>query len=115
MSVIYLASPYTHEDRAVEIKRFEQVCKVAGRLMIDGNTVFCPIAMGHPIQEHSDPSLPRVLDWWMEHDFALLEKCDILAVLMLTGWKESPGVAAEMDFAGEWSTPIIMLNPNAYL
>ena len=115
MSVIYLASPYTHEDRAEELHRFRQVCQVAGCLMMDGNVVFCPVAMGHSIQEHSTPTLPRSLDWWMARDLPILEHCNLLAVLTIDGWQDSDGVKQEVGHAVIHDIPVVYLSPENYI
>ena len=54
MSFIYLATPYSHKDPQVRQNRYEHACKVAGKLMEEGNLVFCPIA-------HYSASLTEIL------------------------------------------------------
>ena len=96
---IYLASPYSHADRAVEQERFEQVCIAAGRLMLEGLAVYSPIAHNHSIaQVHL---LPRDWEWWQPHCLSMLEHCGALAVLQLPGVATSKGVKAELAMADD--------------
>lgn len=46
---VYLATPYTHDDEAVEEERFERVSIIAGHLMNQGYIVYSPISHNHPI------------------------------------------------------------------
>jgi hypothetical protein len=41
--MIYLASPFTHDDPAVRQQRFEAACRAAAILISQGKTVFSPI------------------------------------------------------------------------
>ena len=59
MNFVYLASPYTIlnteglSDRALKgrrARRFEQVCRKAADLMLQGEMVFCPIAHSHSVE-----------------------------------------------------------------
>ena len=110
LGFIYLASPYTHPDKAVMQKRFEQVCKKAGKLMELGNKVFCPIAMGHAISDNH-PGMPTSLGWWLEQDFPILKQADKLIVYRMDGWEESAGVGAEIAFAKAAGIPIVHMEP----
>lgn len=51
--MIYLASPYSHPDPAVEELRFEAACEAACKLMQQGHHVFSPIAHTHPVGRRS--------------------------------------------------------------
>lgn len=103
-SIVYLAVPYSHPDPAVRRQRFEQVNVVAGRLMRDGVHVFSPISHTHPIAEACD--LPKGFDFWRHYDMAFLLTCCKVIVLMLDGWRESVGVAAEIEIATGLGLPI---------
>ena len=97
MKLIYLASPYTHRDTVVMTRRFEAACLAAGRLMEDGLHVFSPIAHSHPIAVRCE--LPCDFEYWRQYDELMLSRCDRLIVLMLAGWEQSRGVAAEIELA----------------
>jgi hypothetical protein len=53
--LVYLASPYTHADKAVMEDRFRAACRYAACLMRRGINVFSPIAHSHPIAQFGLP------------------------------------------------------------
>lgn len=116
MGFSYLASPYQNPDDSTDRwyceQRFEEACHAASILMTRGHTVFCPIAMSHPIADHLDAKLRCSHEFWLKHDFAILEKADRLIVLQLFQWERSHGVAEEIKFATERMIPIAYLDPN---
>lgn len=103
--MIYLASPYSHDDPAVRIERFNKVCKKALELMKTGQVIFSPIAHSHPI----DPDNVEGFDFWMKQDLNILNHCHCLYVYMLPGWEASKGVWAEFDYAKQNGIPITYL------
>lgn len=111
MSLIYLASPYSHADPAVKHERFTAACRAAGRLMKDGVCVFSPIAHSHPIEQHFESGVTEGHDFWLRQDFAVLERCVRLIVLTLDGWEKSRGVTAELAFAKERGIPVEFMAP----
>ncbi len=95
----YLASPYTDDDPAVMWERFKRACQAAAALMQqEGLFVLSPVAHSHPIAGYG---LPKDWVYWQEADLLLLSRCDGLIVLMLDGWQDSKGVAAEIEYATE--------------
>jgi hypothetical protein len=87
--LIYLASPYSHEDPRVREWRFRAAAWYASTLMQRGWLVFSPIAHTHPIAEFG---LPKGWDFWKQYDEKFLDACGGLVVLCIDGWKESVGV-----------------------
>ena len=108
MCLIYLASPYSHQDKQIQERRFQAVCQQAALMMRAGNLVFSPIAHTHPIAAFGLPG-----DWafWQRYDRAMLERCDELAVLQLDGWEKSVGVQAEIAIAKELNLPVRFITP----
>lgn len=111
--LIYLASPYSASaspdstetaDAALREKRYQRVAREAGRMMMQGYSIFCPITHSHPI----DLTLPHIEghDFWLRQDFAVLRHCSLLCVLMLDGWDRSTGIRREMEFARHCHIPI---------
>jgi hypothetical protein len=90
--LVYLASPYSHDDPAVMEKRFDQVCRHAAHLTRTGWVVYSPIAHTHPIAQHG---LPTGWDFWEKYDREFLDRCSGMVVLRLDGWLASVGVRAE--------------------
>lgn len=100
LKVVYLASPYSHPDKDVMQRRFEEVCVVHAELLEkigDCYAFIGPIAASHSIAQLAD--LPTNWEFWKAQDEALLSKCDELWVLELDGWDKSIGIKAEVDYA----------------
>ena len=102
--MIYLASPYSHDDPNVRTQRFDDVCFMASLLMKRGFKVFSPIAHSHPIAVPW--GLPDDIEFWKDFDFWFIDRCDEFWVLMIDGWDESKGIEKEIDFAEAIEKPI---------
>lgn len=102
--MIYLASPYAHEDVQVMEERFEQAARAAFLIMRKEICCYSPIAHNHPIAVRFD--LPRTWDFWQLMDLPMLAKANQLWVLKLLGWELSKGVAAETAFARSAGIPV---------
>jgi nucleoside 2-deoxyribosyltransferase len=105
--MIYLASPYTHPDPVVRVRRFRATCHTAALLIRTGHVVFAPIAHSHPMTEFG---LPADWEFWERYDIEFLRRSSELVVLKLDGWRESRGVQAEIDLALEMDLPIRYLD-----
>ena len=90
-------------------QRFEAACRAAAALTRAGHAVFSPVVHSHPIAQFG---LPTDWGYWERTDRALLERCDLLAVLMLDGWGESRGVAEEIGLAHGLGLPVRYLLPD---
>jgi len=110
--LVYLATPYSHKDPAVQERRFRVVNAVAAALMREGFPVFSPISHTHPIAQAGD--LPGDWDYWEEYDRVVLSACSMMIVVAQPGWIESKGVTAEMDIAREMGIPIEFASPESY-
>ncbi len=105
--MIYLASPYTHDDSTVREARFLAVCRHAARMMGDGLVVFSPISHTHPIAQVG--GLPSGWSYWERVDREFLSRCESMVVLMLDGWETSIGVQAEIKIAEQLGLPVEFL------
>lgn len=85
-------------------QRFHEICVIAGRLMLSGLVVFCPIAQGHPIAVRSE--LPTDWDYWKQFCHEFIAASSKVMVAMMNGWQESRGVAAEVEIAKELGIPV---------
>ena len=101
--MIYLASPYSHPDPSVLVRRADEVSKIASDMMLGGMRVFCPIAHTHAIAQYG---LPKGWDFWEGYDREYLGFCDELIVALMDGWKESTGVQAEIKIMNELGKPV---------
>lgn len=108
---IYLASPYSHEDRKVRKARFDAVCWKAAELMEEGFIVFSPIAHSHSIAQHMLEKRVCDFDFWIEQDLDYIRLwADELYVFCLYGWAASKGVLREIKLAVELGKSIHFLN-----
>ena len=101
--MIYLASPYSHEDPRVRDQRFDEVSAAAAALMARGVQLFCPISHTHPIAVMGD--LPKGFEFWETYDRWFLERCDAIVIAKINGWRQSKGVTAEREIAAELGLP----------
>lgn len=115
MAIIYLAGPYTDPDFRVREERFRLHAECAGFLMSDHDTVFSPVAQGHVIATFSAKAQGFSHPVWMRHCRAMLGCCDHMYVLPLKGWKESKGLAEELDLANSIDMPMVWLQGHSLL
>lgn len=107
--MIYLASPYTHSSEEIMESRYKQATDYCISHSSPIVHIVSPIAHWHYIAKWKN--LPRDSDHWREWDQALLEKCDALWVLMLSGWWESEGIRREIEFASSKGIPVSFKEP----
>lgn len=105
MKKIYLSVPYT----GMEEESFQKVSLKAAELISQGLIVFSPISHTHHIGKMM--SLPVTWDFWKAQDEAFVTWADEIWVLCLDGWKQSVGVAAEVDLASSLGKPVKYINP----
>ena len=122
MSVAYLAAPYSYVVKSKEIglskpdysekkeevekQRYEWITEATARLFEAGITVISPITLTHPCAKNYGLR-DKGLDFWLEHDFRLILRCDMIIVLRLNGWNQSEGVAKEIQFCKERGIPVV--------
>lgn len=99
MNYIYLASPYSHALASVREERYQAACKKTAQYMNKGIAVFAPIVHSHPVAAFMPPEKCMDFDLWMKLDLPLLKDATELHVLCIDGWRQSRGVAREMEFA----------------
>lgn len=116
--LIYLASPYSHEDGSVVEARYSSCLKAAARIMETTDLlVFSPILHSHHIERnwsaenHGDRKTG--FDYWKDFDLRMLRHCDELWVLMLHGFQSSRGIAEEIKYAAEIETPVYFVEPGS--
>jgi hypothetical protein len=108
-TLIYLAAPYSHQDRSVLLERVDIINRVPARLMGQGLHIYSPISHTHPIAEAGD--LPKGWDYWKGYDYAIMNCCAKVVVLQIPGWLESRGVQAEIKIAEELNLPVEYIEP----
>lgn len=112
MKRIYLACPYSDPNKLVRQYRFEMVTAKAASLMQDGYIVFSPISHSHNIAKYMGPKFVCDFDFWMEQDLPYIKYwAQELWVYCLDGWKGSPGVNREVEFAKWMKLPVRYEHP----
>lgn len=106
MSLIYLASPYSHKDPKIRQERYEDTMKITAEFISSGFHVFSPITYIHSMVEHlmQTKKETRFTDYYLfkngeNFDVDMIRRCDAFWILMLDGWKESIGIKLELDLA----------------
>lgn len=95
--LIYIGSPYTHEDPFIMEDRYQKTLKATATLLKEGFHVISPVVHCHPLSLKF--TLPPHFDFWKEYNLKILEKCDILLVLNIEGYLYSKGLKGECNFA----------------
>ena len=100
----YLAVPYTHPSKLVRRVRFEEVNKLAAKLINQGYYVFSPITQGHAMAMQN-PELRTDWEFWKDFNDYMLFQCGTMIVFTLPGWRESKGLNHEIGFARQQHIP----------
>ena len=102
---IFLASPYTHNDEAVMIFRYEAALAAASELINEGNIIFSPIVHSHPIAVTYN--LPRDYSFWQAYTNSfILHWAEVFSILRLQDWEHSVGIKDESVLARKVNLPI---------
>lgn len=93
----YLASPYSKYPAGIEVA-FQDICRIAGRLITLGVRVYSPIAHTHPIATYGDID-PYAHAIWLPADKPFMANAKGLIVAQMEGWDTSYGIGEEVkDF-----------------
>lgn len=105
--MIYLASPYSHEQPAVRQRRYELAREATGKLIELGHVVFSPIVYSHQFAASHGTDFAA----WESFDLAMIGIAEELIVLMIGGWETSKGVWAEVEHAKQSGVSVKYMNP----
>lgn len=106
----YLATPYSkYEGGNLELA-FRDAARLAAQLMLTGIRVYSPIAHTHPLAVYGDVD-PLDHSIWLPFDEAMMQRCEVLIVAQMKGWKESKGIDHEIKFFAARKRTIYMLDP----
>ncbi len=105
----YLASPYSKFPGGIE-EAFNAACYNAALLVAEGVPIFSPIAHTHPIAVagNLDPLDHKI---WLPADRPFIQLAHGLIVLEMEGWRESVGVAHEIEAFRTALKPIVPMTP----
>lgn len=95
--MIYVASPYSHNDKEIMINRFREVERVTAVLLMNKMWCYSPIVHCHELA--SQYELPTDHQYWREYNFHMLDRSSALLVHQQPGWEGSVGVTEEIDYA----------------
>lgn len=110
--MIYLASPYWHENPAIRNKRLLQAQLITRVLILRGMPVFSPIVHGRGLDISGHPVVLSNTEW-VDLDLNYISHCSSMIVAQLDGWQHSKGVTREMAFCSERNIPFFMLTRSA--
>jgi hypothetical protein len=103
MAFWYLASPYSKYRWGAEAA-YEDVCRLAARLIKSGISVYSPIAHTHGIAVFG--GLPGGYEHWASFDEDMIGAASGIIVAMMDGWKQSEGIAAEIAICERMSKSV---------
>ncbi len=110
--MIYLASPYSHAEERVRVRRYLYTREFVYRQLAKGVPLVSPIVYCHQFARDFDAPTDAVS--WLPLNVALLEVSSALWVLRLDGWDESTGVQMEIYAAERHGIPITYKEPLPY-
>lgn len=102
--MIYVASPYSHENPSVCFRRYIAALEYADRLIKAGHPTFSPIAYGYFFEQFCGAN--GNFESWIGFNDTMILRCDVVHVLMLEGWDRSRGVRHEIEFAHRNGIPV---------
>lgn len=96
---LYLASPYSHPELEVRQRRYEMARDMCSRLIRLGIHVFSPIVHTHDMAQANEMATDHVP--WITLNHTMIERSSGIIVLQMEGWKQSKGVAEEIEYANK--------------
>lgn len=106
MKKIYLASPYSSNNKEIEEQRFKAICKIAGELILKGYFIFSPIAHSHSI--HIYGNLKSKTAFWEKFNNSWIDWCDELWIANMPYWFDSKGISREVKYAKSIGKKIVL-------
>ena len=106
--MLYLASPYTHENPIIMEHRYKYMLQVCAYFANNKICVYSPIVHWHPVAKLH--SLPKEFEFWQEFDRQFLDSCDEMLIIPLQGWEDSKGINAEVDYCEEQDIPFRLMD-----
>ena len=105
MSLIYLASPYSHKSEAVREYRFLVARYFTITALRNRQPIFSPIVYGRDMEHQIGTDYQR----WQTLNDAMIRACREFWVLQIDGWEDSRGVRHELQLAKSLRKPITYL------
>lgn len=105
----YLGQPYSNNPEYA----YAAANAALVELTTQGLSVLSPIAMFHMAAKQG--RLPIHWEFWEEHNYAMLTRCQGLIIFKLTGWEMSQGLKAEIAVAETLGLPLMQLSSTLVL
>ena len=102
--LIYLASPYTHENPLVVADRHRATMAFVAKHLLDGRFVYSPIVYAHTMAMRH--VMPISSEWWWAFNKSMIERCSVVWVLCLENYQHSRGMRDEIDYAEFLDKPV---------
>lgn len=114
--MIYLATPYWHEEEIIRTERVRAAALLTRALIRRGLPVFSPIVHSHTLNHYAGADvkkskLPLSNQDWINLDFMYLGACNMMLVAQIHGWRESSGIKQELEFCTKMKIPVTMMLP----
>lgn len=107
MKIIYLASPYSHQSKAVREHRYILARAFTLWTLRQPIPIFSPIVYGKEMETQIGTDY---ISWQTLND-SMIRACEQLWVLRIDGWEKSKGVAHEIELARSLGKPIVYVDP----
>src|SRR5262245_36645977 len=108
-TLAYLATPYTKYALGLDAAHAAAE-RLAALLLRTSIVVYSPITYTHPIARARRLD-PLDLALWLPLEERMCAACDVLLVAHLAGWRESDGIAREVERFADAGKPIYDLDP----
>ena len=105
--MIYLASPYSHNNPAVREERFLQTRAFTIFYLRQTFPIFSPIVYGKDMETQ----LGHTFENWQILNDAMVKACTQMWVLQLDGWEDSRGIAHELTLARRLHKQVVYFPP----
>jgi Domain of unknown function (DUF1937) len=105
---VYIASPYSHPDKAVRQKRYDAVASYVANGLLQRRVLYSPIVHHHYLA--TVYNMPNDWGFWRYVDGNMLCAAASMEVVCLDGWDTSIGVQAEIGIAMGRGLPIKFIN-----
>lgn len=105
--MIYVASPYNHDDPAIVNDRITAVKDYFVELFNSGECAVSPMLMGHElVQAKLLSGKPEV---WEQYCKSMMVHCHTIHVIASHGWISSKGLQQELGWAREFDKAVVFV------
>lgn len=110
--MIYLMAPYSHSSLGIREHRAQCISLILGELMqqFPYDWIFSPITQGHATVPYLPKWVAEDHGFWLQQCEHALHEASRVFLLPLPGWKQSKGIAQELDWCEEQDKPVVLLN-----